>query len=262
VHNSGGQQTDAIVRFYFAPLTTSCSPALWEFIDEVAVLNIPGGGFKVSDAVVWPHVPGPGTANHFCLIAVCGNTIDPFPETTMIDSAIDYIKFIRSSNNIAYRNVTFENILPDGWAEIPFVMPALLDKVAGYNLVLDGSKLPEDSRVEMKIWKRLLIGRDVKLQNIRKLKPKKNIRKTVLRIGKGNIGIIQDLRFSSKRTPKFVLRVHIPRKVKPHKEFPVKIVQKWNEEDLGQITIFLRCIDKNKQEQSLNKNGGINNEIL
>ena len=246
VHNLGGQQADTTVRFYFAPLTTSCSPVFWEFIGEVDVLNIPAGGFKVSDTVVWPHVPDPGTANHFCLIAVCGNTVDPFPDTTMIDSATDFIKFMRSSNNIAYRNVTFEDIIPDGWAEIPFVMQGFPGKVVNYDLVLDGSKLPEGSLVEIKMWRRLLRGRDVKLQNVRKLKLKKTVRGAVLRIGKGNIGTIQNLRFSSKITPRFVLHIHLSRKAKHKKEYPVKIIQKLGQDEMGQITILFRCLYRNK----------------
>lgn len=246
VHNLGRHQTDATVRLYFAPLTTSCSPTLWEFIDEVDVLNIPGGGFKVSDAVVWPHVPNPGTANHFCLIAVCGNSIDTFPDTTMIDSAADFIKFMQSSNNIAYRNVTFENILPDGWAEIPFVMQGFSGKETGYNLIFDGSKLPEGSRVDIKIWRQLLKGKDTKLQNIKKLSRKETLRETVLRISKENIGAIQNLKLSSKTTPKFILRIHLSEKGKHKKEYPIKVIQKLGQEEIGQITIFLRCLHLDK----------------
>lgn len=246
IHNLGGQQTDATVRFYFAPLTTSCSPALWEFIDELDVLNIPAGGFKVSDAVIWPHVPDPGTSNHFCLIAVCGSTADPFPDTAMIDSATDYIKFMRNSNNIAYRNVTFEDILPDGWAKIPFVMQGFPGKVENYDLVLDISKLPEGSQVEIKIWRRLLRGKDIRLKNIRKFDLKKNTQEKFLRIGKGNIGIVQNLRISSKITPRFVLNIHLSSKAKPNKEYPVRIIQKLGQNEMGQITVLLRCLSKKK----------------
>ena len=125
IHNQGGIQTNATLQVYFAPLTTSCSPAFWQFIDEIDVIDIPAGGFKVSDAIIWPHVPDPEAVGHFCIIAICGNTIDPMPDTAMIDSASDYIKFVSNSNNIAYRNIAFEDILPDAWLDIPFFMMLL-----------------------------------------------------------------------------------------------------------------------------------------
>lgn len=239
VHNIGRHQTDATVRLYFSPLTTSCSPSLWKFIDEVDVTNIPGGAFKVSDAVVWPHVPDPGTANHFCLIAICGNTIDTFPDASMIDSAADFIKFMQSNNNIAYRNVILENILPDGWAEIPFVMPGFPDKPVNYSLVLDRSELPEDTRVEIKMSRHLL-GKDTRLENIKKLSSKETLRETVLRISKGNIAVVRNLKRSSKMT-RFLLQIHLSGQAKHNKEYPIRIIQKLGHEEMGRITIFLRC---------------------
>lgn len=246
VHNLGGQPTDATVRLYYAPLTTSCSPALWQFIDEVDILNIPGGGFKVSDAIIWPHVPDPGTSNHFCIIAVCGSSTDPFPDTSIIDSAADFIKFMRNSNNIAYRNVTFEDILPDGWAEIPFVLQSFPGKMERYDLVLDGSKLPEGSRVELKIWPRLLREKDIRLKNIKRLNQIEKIKEAFLRIGKGNFGIIQNLRFSSRITTRLVLNIRLSKTAKPKKEYPFIIIQKLGQYETGQITVLLRCISKRK----------------
>lgn len=241
VHNAGRHQTDATVRLYFSPLTASCSPSLWQLINEVDVTSILGGGFKVSDAVVWPLVPDPGTANHFCLIAVCGNTMDAFPDTSMIDSAADFIKFMQSNNNIAYRNVTFENILPDGWAEIPFVMQGFRDKPVNYSLVLDGSRLPEATHVELIMSTHLLRGKDAKLRNIKKVNRKETFRETILRISKGNRGVVQNLKLSSK-TEKCILQIHLSGQGKHNEEYPVRITQKFGDQEIGHITIFLRCI--------------------
>lgn len=240
IHNPGSQLTDAAVRFYFAPLTTSCSPLFWNFIDEVDIFSIPAGGFKVSDTVTWPNVPDPGTTNHFCLIAVCGNTTDPFPDTSMINSASEFIEFMKSSNNIAYRNVTFENIEPDGWGKIPFVMHGFSRKMEDYDLVFDGSKLPEGSHINIKTWRRLLEGKNVELENIKKLRDGKLIRKTILQIGDGNSGAIRNLRFSYKLKPRFDIFIHLSRKARHKREYPVRIVQKLGRKEIGHITILVK----------------------
>ncbi|MBN1270755.1 MAG: hypothetical protein JXB26_00660 [Candidatus Aminicenantes bacterium] len=247
VHNQGGMPSDAAVRLYYAPLTTSCSPALWHFIDEVDITNIPAEGYKVSGAVTWPHVPDPGTSHHFCLIAVCGSTVDSFPDTTMIDSASDFIQFMRNSNNIAYRNVTFEDVLPDGWAEIPFVVTGFPGKRERYNLVLDGSKLPEDSRVELKTERRILKTKDTKLENIKTPAPREKTKEIFLKIGKGNLGTIRNLRIAPRTTPQLVIRIHLPKNAKPAKEYPFLIVQQLGRKTLGQITVLLRCVTGKKK---------------
>ncbi|MCF8360143.1 MAG: hypothetical protein K9H26_15420 [Prolixibacteraceae bacterium] len=156
VHNHGGIQTNAQVRLYFAPLTTSCSPTLWQFIDQIDVIDIPADGFKVSDAIIWPHVPDPGSTGHFCLIAVCGNSVDPFPNTSMIDSTNDYLKFIMNSNNIAYRNVVFEDIVPDSWKSIRFVVQGFRHDRTKINIEFETKNLPRDSNVKIVIKRHLL----------------------------------------------------------------------------------------------------------
>jgi hypothetical protein len=246
IHNQGGQACDAVVRLYAAPLTTTCAPALWNFIDEVDVTAIPAGGFKISSAVTWPNVIDPGTGNHFCIVAVCGNTGDPIPDAGMIDSAGDFVKFMRSCNNIAYRNLTFENVLPDGWAIIPFVMKGFRDKKREYHLMLDGTALPPRSRIELRTAKRWLSAKTLKLEDMREVKARGLDHESVLRVGGKNTGVLRNVRFPEAAAPLFHLHIRISAEAKHGREYPVQIVQGHDGEEMGRITVMLRCIRRDK----------------
>jgi hypothetical protein len=166
----------------------------------------------------------------------------------MIDSANDFIKFMRSSNNIAYRNVTFEDVLLDGWAEIPFIFQGFPGRLNRYDLVIDGSELPEGSKVEIKMQRRLLRKRGVRLRDIGKLKSnlfkfsRLFCREVVLRIFKGNKAVIRNLRITAKMMPKCILRLHLSQKAKPGHEYPVRLIQKTGPGELGRITVLLRAM--------------------
>jgi carboxypeptidase T len=246
VHNRGGQDSDAVVRLYAAPLTTSCAPALWEFIDEIDITGIPAGGFKATEAVTWLDVPDPGTGNHFCLVAVCGNTGDPLPDPAMIDSAGDYIAFMRSCNNIAFRNVTFENILLDGWAFVPFVLKGFRGRGPSYDLILDGTDLPKGSRMEVRMHERWLGVKDLWMENVRIIRKTERKKEAVLRVAKGNRGVIHRMRFSPAVAPKIQLGVRIGPGAKHEAAYPVRIVQRFEGNALGRVTVLLRCIQREK----------------
>lgn len=246
VHNRGGQISDAVVRIYAAPLTTSCTPALWDFIDEIDVSGIPSYGFKVSNAVQWPNVTDPGTGNHFCLVAICGNTGDPLPDTSMIDSASDFIAFMRSCNNIAYRNVAFENTLPDGWSYILFTLKGLKEKWPDYDLLLDGSNLPKGSRLEMRISKRWLEVKNLWMENIRVMPNKVHVNETMLRVGPRNKGVIHRMQFSQTLAPGIQLCIRMGPSAKHDAQYPVVIEQQFKGDPLGRLTVFLKCISREK----------------
>jgi carboxypeptidase T len=235
VSNHGSIQTNAEVRVYFAPLTTSCSPLLWQFIDEVEVTDIPAGGFKVSDTITWPHVPDPGTAGHFCIIALCGNTVDPIPDTSMIDSSSDYLKFISNSNNIAYRNVTFEDIVPDSWIEIPFVMQGFSRKTEKINLIIEKENVPENAQVEIKLDRSIWPGKTIITDrlNIRLFPIKKYPTNSIKAFE------INDIPIQSSRVLKNILRIKIPKGEKIIKQCKVIVSQKTGKFSTGQFTVYL-----------------------
>jgi carboxypeptidase T len=238
VHNQGGQVAEAAVRVYFAPLTTSCAPASWTFIDEVSIPVVPAGGFAVGGPVVWPHVPDPGTAGHFCLIALCGNTLDPFPDPSMVDSASDFIRWMRNGNNQAYRNIAFEDVRPDGWAAIPFAVHGFGRREELFEFEFDATRLPPGGRVEVKAFPEAL--KEPRTMKTRGMTPlRSNQRGTHFLIREGKRGILENVRIPRPRAPRFVVHVRLSERAEPGARHLFSVVQRWNGRDIGRISIHL-----------------------
>lgn len=157
VHNRGDYPADADIDVYYAALTTSIDPATWVLIGSTTVSTVVPGNMAVSDAVVWPNVPDPGGAGHFCLIAMISDPLDPAPDTSVVTDVVTYLDFVRNNNNVAYRNVTFEDVLPDADGDAEFVVGSF-KKASKANLIFDGSKLPRGFTVRIDLpaqWRRL-----------------------------------------------------------------------------------------------------------
>lgn len=233
VHNNGGMQTNAYVSVYYAPLNTSCSPALWQFIDDIEITDIPANGFKASEAIIWPHVPDPGTGNHFCIIAICNNTLDPTPDFTMIDSASDFMKYVKNSNNISYRNIVFEDLLPDSWYKIPFVIQGFSKMREKYEIVIDEYNLPEDTRIELTFEP---------IRFLEYLFPKKlnyNVRSITERIKLIQPIKINNIDIRKLRYRKAYINIKLPRNIKSDSNFNLTIAQKLDKLVVGQFTLII-----------------------
>jgi len=239
VHNRGGQSAEANVRVYFAPLTTSCAPAAWTFIDEVVLPAVPAGGLAVAGPIVWPHVPDPGTAGHFCLIGLCGNTLDPFPDPSLIDSASDFIRWMRNGNNQAYRNLAFEDTRPDGWAMIPFLAHEFGGKADVFEFEFDARRLPPESRVEIQAFPELIrAARTVEVRGLARLQS--NPRGTHFVVEEGKPGILGNVRVPLGRAPRFVIHVRLPERAAPGVRYPLAVVQRAGGQSVGRIDIQVR----------------------
>jgi hypothetical protein len=239
VHNRGGQTAEAQVRAYFAPLTTSCAPAAWTFIDEVLLPAVPAGGFAVAGPIVWPHVPDPGTAGHFCLIALCGNTLDPLPDPSMIDSASDFVRWMRNGNNQAYRNIVFEDTQPDGWAVIPFLVHEFGGKRDVFEFEIDLRHLPPASRIELQASPELLKQRPTfKTQDMAPLP--RNRRGTHFLIKEAKLAVLEKVKIPQARASRFALHVQLSEKAQPGTHYSLAVVQKIAGREVGRISIHLR----------------------
>lgn len=239
VHNRGGQATEAYVRVYFAPLTTSCTPMAWTLIDEVLLPAVPAGGFAVAGPITWPHVPDPGTAGHFCLIALCGNTLDPFPDPSMIDSALDFVRWMRNGNNQAYRNIVFEDTEPDGWAVIPFLVHEFGRKEDRFEFRIDLRHLPRASRTELQVFPELLKQRPaVKTENMVRLRQSRG--ETQFLIHEGTVGALDEVKIPRGRASRVAIHIQLPETAQPAIFYPLAVIQKIAGQEVGRISIYLR----------------------
>lgn len=232
VHNRGGQAAEATVRVYWAPLTTTCAPAAWTFLDEIAGVAAPAGGMAVAGPVLWPHVADPGTAGHFCLIALCGNALDPVPDPALIDSAADFVAWMRNGNNQAYRNVVFEDARLDGWVKVPFLLHGFGKRGETFELEIDAKGLPRGAEVEIKALPNL---------KARELKPlARNSRGTHFALGGAQAGAIEKVRIPKGRAPQMTVFVRLPEAAERGKRYALAVIQKWNGRELGRFTLHAR----------------------
>ncbi|TFG80731.1 MAG: hypothetical protein E4H23_01480 [Chrysiogenales bacterium] len=239
VHNLGGQSAEAAVRVYYAPLTTTCAPSLWTLIDEISGIIVPAGGMAVAGPATWPHVPDPGTAGHFCLIALCGNTLDPFPDASMVDSAQDFIRWMRNGNNQAYRNITFENVRPDGWAAIPFLVPGFKQRNEPFNLEFDLRSLPLESRVEIQLIAPMLKN-EKRMAKREIIRIEQNQRETHFAVQPGKISAFMNVRCGKSALEPLRLWIHLPPTVRKGTYFPVTVKQVWKQQEMGRFQVNIR----------------------
>jgi hypothetical protein len=157
VHNRGDHPADADVSVFFAPLSTSIDPSLWTLIDVTTVNTVVPGGMGISGPITWPSVPDPGGAGHFCLIAIISDPLDPAPDTSSVVDVTSYLDFVRDNNNVAYRNLTFEDVLPDSDSDTDFLVGAFKKSTEAV-LQFDGAKLPKGYQALIVLpadWKKL-----------------------------------------------------------------------------------------------------------
>lgn len=112
VQNRGVANGDATINVYFSAASTFGTPASWIHIGTLTEVGITPGSLRIAGPLTFPKalIPSPG---HYCMIAVLSDALDPPPDHTLIASVSDYVSFVRNTNNIAYRNMNVENLLPD-----------------------------------------------------------------------------------------------------------------------------------------------------
>lgn len=166
VHNKGAINSDIHVRVYFAPLATTCSPDQWQYVGQIDFYDVPAGGSAVSDALVWERVPDPGAVGHYCLIASIEGFGDPHPDPVGISNAAQYMDFIRSHNNICYRNLVLEDVLPNTTFPINFFLGAFIGDMNKFDLRIEREQLALRARINLKLPHGIFKDTRVYLDNI------------------------------------------------------------------------------------------------
>jgi len=151
VQNKGAMAANVNARIYYAPLNTTCAPDLWEYLGQVDFYNVAAGGCAVSDALVWHHAPDPGAVDHYCVIASIEGPRDPHPDPAGVTGPAQYMQFIRDNNNICYRNLVFQNLMPDTAFPLNFMLGNFLGSQAKYDLRIVKDGLALGAKVKVKL---------------------------------------------------------------------------------------------------------------
>jgi hypothetical protein len=157
VWNRGGvAATDVKAKVFYASAATLLTFDAWTLIGEVTIPNVPPGNvMTVSDPITWlaSDVPPPG---HYCFIALVGNAQDPAPDGATFLDFDYYYAYIRTNNNVTWRNIDVIAALAPGSAggsagkedayDFEFAAPGAVDRDRYFQLAV-GSRLPPGSRV-------------------------------------------------------------------------------------------------------------------
>ncbi len=245
VHNKGTINSNIHVRVYYAPLTTTCSPDQWQYIGQIDFYDVPAGNHAVSDALVWEKAPDPGTVDHFCLIASIEGFRDPHPDPTGISNPTQYMDFIRNHNNISYRNVTFENVIPDTTFLMSFVIAGLPD-MARFHLRIEREGLALHTKVGLRLPQNMFKDTRVRLDNMveRPESTLKDFRLLELKGDKRSDADLLALRPGQRSVVQ--LEVKVPPEAKPGEVYQIAVQQVFEGEVIGDFHVVAKVHDPKK----------------
>jgi hypothetical protein len=194
----------------------------------------------VSDAVVWPSVPDPGGAGHFCLIAIISDPLDLAPDTSVVTDVATYLDFVRNNNNVAYRNVTFEDVLPDADGDADFVVGAF-KKASKADLIFDGSKLPRGfvARIDLPApWRRL------RLRKKGFEKPRRGEKSLLLRGGRK--AVLEGLPVGARSKNQIRVRINTPKNARHGLHAALAVVHRAEKSAIGRVELGVRVVAREK----------------
>ena len=242
VHNKGAAAANIHARIYFANLFTTCGPDLWQYLGQLDFYNVPAGASAVSDALVWKNVPDPGTVPHYCLIASIEGPRDPHPDPTGISSGTQYMQFMQAHNNICYRNLTFENVLPDTALPLNFFIGgfAAQDK---FDLRIVKEGLARRANVNVKLARSMFKSPKIQLEDAveRLERPLKGFHLFELKKGDAQPAIKG---FTPARRELAQLEFFVPQDAKPGEEYRLIVQQVLKEQVIGAFQIAGKVLDR------------------
>ena len=124
VRNRGGSAaTNVNTTVYWSPSSTLVTPDLWTLVGSTTIPSVlTGEQLTVSDAIVWPSGSIPATG-HYCFVGLIGTAADPAPAPADFLNWNNFTEFIRSNNNVTWRNFNVVDNAPPPGAHPPFFVP-------------------------------------------------------------------------------------------------------------------------------------------
>jgi hypothetical protein len=159
VWNRGGvDAANVTATVFYAEAATLLTPIDWNRIGSVVLPNVPAGNvMTVSASISWPKANVP-PAGHYCLIALVGHAQDPPPDPAAFLIFDNYYAYIRTNNNVTWRNIDVVTAPGPGEPEGPgdgtddygfgFATPGAADTDRRFQLAF-GARLPPGSRLAL-----------------------------------------------------------------------------------------------------------------
>lgn len=243
VHNKGPVNSNIHARIYCAPLSTTCSPDLWQYLGQIDFYDVPAGGNAVSDTLVWPNVPDAGSVDHFCIIASIEGFRDPHPNPTGISNDVEYMQFVRDHNNICYRNVVFQNVLPLTTIQLNFFLTAFKKDHHPFDLRIEREVLSPDTRIDIRLHDRFFKAMNIQLDNAveRMDKPIRGYR--VFEFKESKQSALKGLQVAPRSRKPVQVNIKIPKSAKTGELYRLAVRQVYEGEVVGEFYIEGRVLD-------------------
>jgi serine protease len=245
--NRGGVgATNLVATVYWSPVATLVTPNLWTLVGSATIPAVPTGNqLTVSDAIVWPAAAIPATG-HYCFVGLIGTPADPAPGLAAFLNWSNFTTFIRSNNNVTWRNFNVVNNVPPsdgsppGFVELPFLAPGAPDEARPFVLEVI-ARLPQGARLMLEAPLYLLDG----------LEERSPVMEIDEKLGRGRLPINPHGRFALPETlfpaesqAHLRLLADIPKELRRN-AYDVAVRQVWQEEEVGRVTWRLAPLKKN-----------------
>ncbi|MFO7788628.1 MAG: S8 family serine peptidase [Halospina sp.] len=149
--------TGTTATIYWSPPSTLLTPDLWTLVGTVPMPLIPVGETLVcADALTWPSGAIPGTG-HYCFVGLLDHPQDSAPPLGLFSDWDNFRTFIRSNNNVTWRNFNVVDVDPAAPAVDPlaFMVAGWIEKALAMAVEMR-LKLPRGAEVMLELPLRFL----------------------------------------------------------------------------------------------------------
>jgi hypothetical protein len=204
VQNRGTLSGDCTATLYFTDPGMFANPASWTNIDQVTIQNLEPGEFRVVGPITWPDASIP-SSGHYCLISILDSPDDPAPDLTAINSSNDFVSMVRDKNNVAWKNISVEDVIPGGSSSWSFYMEGPQGTGHQADLEINLNNFPATATVLVKVIKRLA---DTATLDHMTVADQSQIYTTLTHLG--GIGALESMNLKSNERTKVTIYYSIP----------------------------------------------------
>ncbi|MFN7963285.1 MAG: S8 family peptidase [Thermoanaerobaculia bacterium] len=242
MRNRGGSAaTNVEATVYWSPPATLVTPDLWTLVGSTTLASVPTGNqLTVAPAITWPMaaIPGPG---HYCFVALVGTAADPAPAPADLFDWDTFSSFVRSQNNVTWRNFNVVNNVPPStpgkppsrYVELPFLAAGAPDRARKMQIEVVG-RLPAGAEAVLEMAPQFARKLRAHSRPIPLDRPEQ-IRRAHVPLNPCGRNRFLELPLPAKARIPLRLLVHLPEKERQG-EFEIYARQLYQGEEVGRVT--------------------------
>jgi len=205
VQNRGALTGNCTATLYFTDPGMFANPASWtKIVDQLPIQNLLPGEFRVVGPIIWPDAQIP-SSGHYCLISILDSPGDPAPDLTAIHSSGDFVNMVRDRNNVAWKNISVEDVIPGGSSSWSFYMEGPQGTGHQADLQINLNNFPAIATVLVKVVRRLA---DTATLDHMTVADQSQIYTTLNHLG--GVGALESMDFKSNEKTKVTIYYSVP----------------------------------------------------